>query len=758
LSGFENLRGLIDVKMSFAPAKRAEPSVPEVKPKMGIVIPFRPKQKVKRSPIQEKIDNPVVEVESTTVEVELPNQDWLTTTQFAELASIQKRNAQSALKNAFCGKLWRGYKLQVRTKKSQGGRQGLSYLVYAPSLPDELVKAWYKQFMLEVEIPKIPAVEQPKGAIKVMDQHKNQQKQEDLLKKKEALVEQILAVPKETDARRQRIRDLAAVSGFSERTLYRLVKKAQDGKSLKRKMRNDTGFTRVSVTRAWDRHMRPLLVNAQRKLIAERLTKHIRSLWRSGASGYVTVQKLSYSFLKEETRNALAALEIFIDENLLEKLCEVTRSRVEKERQYVMAHIHDTDAKKFHDNFTPNIMRHRNDLVPMQIVCGDVHPLDIGLDRADGSRAYPKAIAWQDLATNRIWFTLKLCEPNENVTQSDIVQSYAGMVQAWGIPTTLYLDNGKEYGGDSIHRAIANLSGVIQQNLDFRPNMPSIIRAMAYEAQAKPIEGFFSRFEQEYLSSLPGYVGGERMRKKTQNMGEEPKPYPGSLEEFHQAIDTMLATYHATPQRGSLKGDSPNFKLQKFIDDGWKAYQIESEQLLLCFAKRGETRTVGRPSAGYVQYEGVFYYSDKLLEFTNMRLPVVIPIHDPRFLFVLPPGEKPVCAVLDRQYSFFDGLGTDEKKRRKKAMLRIIRNQKRHCDLLSLENLFEKWVGEQSDTPKIPVMGQVDVTPEIKELAKTYEYALDQDSTLPKSPQKAKSLYDAVEDPLVEQVEWVDEE
>jgi hypothetical protein len=680
------------MRISFRGAKRVEPTGP-VKPKMGIVIPFRPKQKVKRSPIQEKI------------EVELPNKDWLTSTQLAQTADITKHSAQKALRNAINGKPWRGYKLRVRTKKSPG-HKGLSYLVYAPSLPDELMTAWYKQFTQEIEIPKIPAVkQQPKSAIKAMDQQKNQQKQEDLLKKKEALVEQILAIPKETDARRQRIRDLAAISGFSERTLYRFVKQAQEGKSLKRKIRNDTGFTRVSVSRAWDRHMRPLLVNAQRKLIAERLTKHIRSLWRSGAAGYVTVQKLSFLFLKEETKNALAALEITIEDKFLESLCQLSRSRVERERQYALAHIHDTDAKKFHDIYMPNVMRHRNDLVPMQIVCGDVHPIDICVLRNDGTRAFPRAIAWQDLATNRIWLSIKLCQANENVTRSDIAQSYASMVQAWGIPATLYLDNGKEYGGDSIFAGITNLSQLIQQNLEFYPNMPATIRAMAYEAQSKPIEGIFSMLEQQFFAMPPGYSGGERMRKKTQNMGKEPEPYPGSLDEFHQAIDTMLASYHAKPQKGNLKGDSPNTKLQRFIDEGWKAYQIEPELLLLSFAKRGETRIVGRPNAGYVQYENGFYYSDKLLEFTNMKLPVVIPIHDPRFLFILPPGEKPVCAILDQQYSFYDGLGAKEKARRKKAMLRIIRNQKRYCDLLSLENLSEAWVAQGSKTPKIPVIG-----------------------------------------------------
>lgn len=588
-----------------------------------------------------------------------------------------------------------------------------------------------------------------------MQQLTNQEKQEELVKKKQEIVAKIQEMPKETDIRRQRIKQLAELTGYAESTLYRFVKQAQQGQRLKRKMRKDTGKTRISVTRKWDKHMKPLLPDMQRQRVGENLTDHIRSLWASGVPGYVTAQRMAQMWLFEETKRLL---DITIDDAVLKDLCQVPRSRVEHERKFTMVHIHDKDKKLFHDKFTPNIKRNRDDLVPMQIVCGDVHPIDIGINRDNGTRAYPKAIAWQDMATNRLWVTIKLCQENESVTQGDIAQSYASMVQAWGIPLTLYLDNGKEYGGESIHQSINNLSQLVQKQLNMHMDMPEQITAIPYESQSKPIEGIFSILEQKYFSAIEGHVGGNRMDKKTQNMGKEPKPFPGTLADFHTAIDTALATYHVMPQKGNLAGDSPNTIYQKFIDKGWKTYTVDPQQLLFAFSQRGETRIVGTGTngAGCITLKKERYYSDRLLEYTGLRLPIVVPKHDPRFLFVLPPGEFPICAVLDMSYDFYDkeGTGAKEKSRRKKELMRIIRDQKRHCDLLDLQNIYEDWVGHQPGTPETPLIGEIDTTEEIKQLAKAYEKALEQPNTaLPKPA--TPSLYGNSEDTT--DVTWDDD-
>lgn len=64
--------------------------------------------------------------------------------------------------------------------------------------------------------------------------------------------------------------------------------------------------------------------------------------------------------------------------------------------------MHDKGARQFFDRMLPRTCRHREGLQPMDIVVGDVPPIDILLTCADGSTATPRAIAWLGVATRRL--------------------------------------------------------------------------------------------------------------------------------------------------------------------------------------------------------------------------------------------------------------------------------------------------------------------------------------------------------------------
>ncbi|MFA5988736.1 MAG: helix-turn-helix domain-containing protein [Sphingomonas sp.] len=70
---------------------------------------------------------------------------WLTAVQFAELASINRRNAMKALARAQAGKYWNGWPLLVQSCQGAGGRSGLRYEVALSSLPEALQKAFNEQ-------------------------------------------------------------------------------------------------------------------------------------------------------------------------------------------------------------------------------------------------------------------------------------------------------------------------------------------------------------------------------------------------------------------------------------------------------------------------------------------------------------------------------------------------------------------------------------------------------------------------------------
>ncbi|HHX0887881.1 TPA: hypothetical protein ACU6E5_006037, partial [Pseudomonas aeruginosa] len=108
--------------------------------------------------------------------------------------------------------------------------------------------------------------------------------------------------------------------------------------------------------------------------------------------------------------------------------------------RYALLAMHDKDARQFFDTRVPRIRRHRDGLRPMDIVVGDVHPIDILLTRADGSTVTPRAICWLDVATQRLHVTLVQLEKGEGIKQAHVAQSFTALCSAWGLPRQLYLD------------------------------------------------------------------------------------------------------------------------------------------------------------------------------------------------------------------------------------------------------------------------------------------------------------------------------
>jgi len=75
----------------------------------------------------------------------------------------------------------------------------------------------------------------------------------------------------------------------------------------------------------------------------------------------------------------------------------------------------------------------------MQWVAGDCKHLDILLTRPDGSTATPKMVAWEDLATNRLWCDIFLMPKGEMIKRKHIIQSFHNMAidPDWGIELVL---------------------------------------------------------------------------------------------------------------------------------------------------------------------------------------------------------------------------------------------------------------------------------------------------------------------------------
>jgi hypothetical protein len=97
---------------------------------------------------------------------------------------------------------------------------------------------------------------------------------------------------------------------------------------------------------------------------------------------------------------------------------------IEKHRVYKIIAVQAKDNATFQDRYMPPVRRDYGNLLPREIVVGDVHPVDIMMRRPDGTVVYPKAIAWYDVATNEMHMTFVLLEPKEGIRREHVAQSF----------------------------------------------------------------------------------------------------------------------------------------------------------------------------------------------------------------------------------------------------------------------------------------------------------------------------------------------
>lgn len=450
------------------------------------------------------------------------------------------------------------------------------------------------------------------------------------------------------------------------------------------------------ISRTWDNAV-PFSDETKQDIRAKLVTE-LKSLWAAGARGRRHVARLATTKLVKLSRAAGFDLP---DAEML-RLCAVPEAFARDYRKFMLVAIKDKDAKLYADKHAPRILRTRENLRPMEIVVADVHHIDIYCRRtSDGTMATPKAIAWHDLATNRIFMTIEFLEAGEGIRQEHVTRSFIAMTQApnWGMPGALYLDNGGEFNklgfvDDAMKLARwANAQGFSVGYLDDTPDIRSmtvagrrsmIIKAQPYNAAAKPVEGLFGILEGGAFAMIPGWIGGNRMKKKTHNVGKEPEPFPGTEEDFCTAINTALDYYHTYPQTGTLNGRTPFAVLADAIDSGWRPIGVDPDALGAVFASTVE-KTIKQ---GHFRHEGQWFYHDELVRFAGSKLQVRIPIiGDGQRLAVLDDDDNFLCiAEPDRRYGFTDPEGAKERGRRKGVKNKVVvamRNEVLSVDMVA---------------------------------------------------------------------------
>lgn len=678
---------------------------------------------------------------------------WLTSTQLSELAEINRRNAISAIEKGN----WRNVSLITKDVQAKGGSAGVNKLVLVDSLPSELREKYY---LTQTYLPEVATVSGQKEDIQAASHRKRMK----IALWRFELIRHPLSFPRNSAERSEAIANIdgntyTMPNGKPKRVtkdmLYRWLNEYENGthsvNDLMPKERSDAGQKNEFI-RAVDRLVKSGSITPQEHAdIKETIERYVSSLWANGIDGWRSIQ----DYASERLNQMLSDIGINIDTD--KKI--VTRAYIERFRaDFKIVDIHDNDAKYFFDKYIPRIIRHTNGMKPMELVVGDVHPIDIKCERPDGSEVYPRAIAWHDVGTGRVWFTVVFLTKGEGVRREHVAMSFAGMCDAWGLPERLYLDNGNEYKWTEM------LDGFIQicelahkfsvSLMETDRKLQTILRSRPYNAPAKAIEGLFSVIEQ-YLSQLPGWVGGNRQNQKTHNVGKAPAPFSGDHEEFLTCVDTGLERYHKRPQQ-AFDGRSPNMVMSDFVTKGWAKTTISREALLYSFAEEKEGVKIDR---GYITFNRQKYYHDDLLPYSQRKAALVkVAKHDPSKAFIFFNGRELTCiADVAPTFGVLEGAGAKEQARRATVLRRVISARRKHCDRLDLVEEMANWNKTQPEALEAPVKRQVTLNKE-SPAAQIVSMMRQQKQQPPKKKKKIDLFLPDANNEYLDAVDWDDDE
>lgn len=449
---------------------------------------------------------------------------------------------------------------------------------------------------------------------------------------------------------------------LTERTIHRRLKQYDDQGAIAfaPRARADKGRAKVIISLKAEQAI-PFDSETWEEM-AGNLRAYIRGHWKAGATLKKIEGRANIRF-----RELVAEAGFDHAHALPADTLDVPRRFIVAERQFRNVAILHKDRKRYEDSRF-RTQRSRAQLMPMDWVIGDVHPVDIVSMRDDGTTAHARMIAWLDGATNRLRFDLVLCEAGTGIRNADLVQSFCRMLAdpTWGMPKTLYIDNGREYRfADDVNDALALVA-------QLRGDDGRTMRAMPYNAAAKPIEGIFAGVER-MLQDTPGHTGGDRMNKKTEHSGRPPKAFPGSLEPLATIIHANITETEIYRMRGVLNGRSPRQVYEAAIAAGWQPVAVDPRQILTVFATDRECKI----SKGVITFDNRKWTCDELAAYFEDKVIARVP----RFW---PPAALPLLHVKTREligvaepvpvFAFDDPAGARLSKRQDKLRRDAIRD------------------------------------------------------------------------------------
>lgn len=270
----------------------------------------------------------------------------------------------------------------------------------------------------------------------------------------------------------------------------------------------------------------------------------------------------------------------------------------------------------------PSQVRDKTCLHAMQAVNADFHKFDVfvrwpGQGGEAGLITRPQMVAFQDIYSGRI-----LSWRIDQTPNSTAVQLCAGdMIEAWGIPEHVLLDNGREFAAKAITGGAATRYRFKVKEDD----IPGLFTALGctihwatpYSGQSKPIERAFRDMCQSIAKDprLAGAYTGNTIIAKPENYGSRAV----ELEEFLKVVSEGIEEHNARENRRSEVAYGRSFNA--VFDESYASAPIakanEAQRRFWLMGAEG-IRTDAK--SGLVRFQGNEFWEPWLTEYAGARV------------------------------------------------------------------------------------------------------------------------------------------
>jgi len=328
--------------------------------------------------------------------------------------------------------------------------------------------------------------------------------------------------------------------------------------------------------------------------------------------------------------------------------------------------------------------RDRSMLAALEGVNADGHRWDLRVRFPDGSEGRPAILGWQDLYSGKM-LAWRLCDHES----SDVVRlSFGDMVRAYGVPGSVYLDNGRAFASKWMTGGTPNRYRFKIREEDPTGVITTLVGAdnvhwvTPYHGQAKPIERAWRDFC-DRIAKHPAFEGayvGNSPVAKPENYGSRVVEW----ETFERVVNEEIHAHNARMGRRTRVCAGRSFD-QVFAEGYARATvrKVSDEQLrMLLLAAEAVTASA---VDGSVKLAGNRYWHEALSEHAGRKVVLrVDPWHLQGVAHVYALDGTYICAAdCNAPVGFADVNAAREHARGRKQYKRAAR------DMLAAERLMD---------------------------------------------------------------------